>query len=191
MEKFVKIFGTAIIFIICAVFIVRCIMVSDKSVLSELYVNDEIKSAYSTSDADAGFIKTVDVVKEIADDGYFSAYGFYYIPAAEQAQVSVRWNDSIYGYTDMPDGTEFEFELLNEATGISCPAQIIDSSERAMYNYRKLIFNDLEAFGENDPVTVVMKLRDGFTSTQAVRFAEQPFENYKLSGKEKKLISAN
>lgn len=187
MEKFVKTFATVIILVICATFIIRCFMVSDKSTFSDLSVTDNMTSAYTANGADS-FVKTVDVVREIADDGYFSAYGFYYIPSAGQVQVGVRWNDSVYGYTDMPEGTEFEFELLNETTGISYPAQTVDAEEKTIYNYRKLIIDGAE-IGENDQVTVVMKLRDGFTSTQVIRYAEQVMEDYKLSGKEKKLLS--
>ena len=148
----------------------------------------ESKSSAITAEDTDDFVKTVDVVREIADDGYFSAYGFYYIPSAGQVQVGVRWNDSVYGYTDMPEGTEFAFELLNETTGISYPASTVDAEEKTIYNYRKLIVDGAE-IGENDQVTVVMKLRDGFTSTQVVRFAEQELEEYKLSGKEKKLLT--
>lgn len=187
MEKFVKTFATVILFVVCAIFIIRCFMVSDKSTFSGLAVTDGMTAAYTANGAE-DFVKTVDVVREIADDGYFSAYGFYYIPSAEQVQVGVRWNDSVYGYTDMPEGTEFEFELLNETTGVSYPAKTVDTKEKTIYNYRKLII-DGAAIGENDQITVVMKLRDGFTSTQVVRYAEQVLENYKLSGKEKKLLS--
>lgn len=187
MEKFVKTFATVIILVICATFIIRCFMVSDKSTFSDLSVTDNMTSVYTADGADS-FVKTVDVVREIADDGYFSAYGFYYIPSAGQVQVGVRWNDSVYGYTDMPEGTEFEFELLNETTGISYPAQTVDAAEKTIYNYRKLIIDGAE-IGENDQITVVMKLRDGFTSTQVIRYAEQVMEDYKLSGKEKKLLS--
>ena len=187
MEKFVKTFASVIIFSICAVFIIRCIMVADKSTFSDLTVTDGMTAVY-TEDGAADFVNTVEVVREIADDGYFSAYGFYYIPSAGQVQVGVRWNDSVYGYTDMAEGTEFEFELLNETTGISYPAKTVESEKKTIYNYRKLIIDGAE-IGETDQVSVVMKLRDGFTSTQVVRFAEQVWENYKLSGKEKKLLA--
>jgi len=183
----VKTFASVIIFSICAVFIIRCIMVADKSTFSDLTVTDGMTAVY-TEDGAADFVNTVEVVREIADDGYFSAYGFYYIPSAGQVQVGVRWNDSVYGYTDMAEGTEFEFELLNETTGISYPAKTVESEKKTIYNYRKLIIDGAE-IGETDQVSVVMKLRDGFTSTQVVRFAEQVWENYKLSGKEKKLLA--
>lgn len=186
MEKFVKIFGTVIIIVLCSTFIIRCFMVADKSALSELFITDAMTAAYAEESAD-DFIKTVKVAREIADDGYFSAYAFYYVPETGQAQVSVRWNDSVYGYTDMPEGTEFEFELLNETTGETVAAQSVDMEKKSFYNYRKLVADGVE-IGEQDQITVVMKLRDGFTSTQVVRYAEQELESYKLSGKEKKLL---
>jgi hypothetical protein len=36
-----------------------------------------------------------------------------------------------------------------------------------------------------------MELRDGFESTQVVRYGEQPFEDYKLSGGDKKTLAGN
>ncbi len=188
MQKFVKVFGMTIILILCAVFILRCILVADKSTFSDLALTPALSAAYTDENA-ADFVKTVKVAREIADDGYFSAYALYYIPAAGEIQVSVRWNDSVYGYTDMPEDTEFSFELLNETTGISYPASAISEKEMAMYNYRKLVVDGVPLLGENDQLTVVMNLRDGFTSKQVVRFSEQPYSDYRLSGKEKKQLS--
>ena len=187
MQKFVKIFGYIIVFTLCAAFIIRCIMVADKSTFSKLTVTDEIIAAY-TEDAGKDFVKTVDISAEISEDGYFCAYGFYYVPAAAEAQLAVRWNDSIYGYTDIEPGTEFVFELVNETTGVSYPCRAVDSKEKTIYNFRMLIADGVE-FGPDDEIVIVMNLRDGFTSRQVICYAEQPMEDHKLSGSEKKLLS--
>jgi len=185
MKKFVKIFAYVILFTLCAAFIIRCIMVADKSTFSKLTVTEEMVAAYSGESAE--FVKTVDISDEIAADGYFCAYGFYYVPSAGQAQLAVRWNDSVYKYTEIPFGTEFEFELLNETTGVSYPAETVDAKEKTIYNFRKLIVNGVE-FGPDDEIVIVMNLRDGFTSRQVICYAEQSMEEYKLSAKEEALL---
>lgn len=187
MKKFVKIFGYIIVFTLCAAFIIRCIMVSDKSTFSKLTVTDEMIAAYSEENS-KDFVKTVDIASEIAPDGYFTSYGFYYVPSAEQAQVTVRWNDSVYGYTDMEAGTEFVFELFNETTGVSYPCKAADAKQKMMYNFRKLVADGVR-FGPDDEIVIVMKLRDGFTSKQVICYAEQPMEDYRLSEKEKGILS--
>ncbi len=186
MEKIIKRFATAVVFIICGLFIIRCCMVADKSVFSDLTATPALIAAYSDGEV---AVKTVKVEREIADDGYFSAYAFYYTPEAGEVQVTVRWNDSVYSYTDMPEGTEYTFHLLNETTGETYPATAIMSKKRSLYNYRKLTASGVN-LGEEDTLVVVMELRDGFESTQVVRYGEQPFKDYKLSGKEKKSLAA-
>jgi len=187
MKKFVKIFAYIIIFTLCGAFILRCFLVADKSLFSKLSVTEEMKAAY-TEEGAGDFVKTVDISAEISEDGYFCAYGFYYIPSVNQAQLAVRWNDSVYGYTDMEEGTEFSFLLLNETTGESYPCEAVDAKEKYMYNFRKLVAKDV-SFGPDDQIVAVMLLRDGFTSKQVICYAEQPLEDHKLSSGEKKLLS--
>jgi len=186
MQKFLKIFAYVIIFTLCGAFIIRCIMVADKSVFSGLTVTEEMAAAYT--EETVGFVKTVDIAAEMSKEGYFSAYAFYYIPSVNQAQITVRWNDSVYGYTDMPEGHEFEFELLNETTGESYPLKVTEKKEKTIYNFRKLMAENV-SFGPDDEIVIVMKLRDGFTGRQVVCYAEQPMEDYKLSKNDKKLLS--
>lgn len=187
MVKIIKQIATAILFIICGMFIFRCCMVADKSVFDELSATPSLVTAYADGELE---VKTVKVEKEIADDGYFAAYAFCFIPETGEVQVTVRWNDSVYEYTDMTKGHEYSFHLLNETTGETFPLTALESKKRAIYNYRKLSA-DAVNLGETDTLTVVMELRDGFESTQVVRYGEQPFEEYKLSGGEKKALAGN
>ena len=182
MVKIIKQIATAILFIICGMFIFRCCMVADKSVFDELSATPALAAAYADGELE---VKTVKVEKEIADDGYFAAYAFFFIPETGEVQVTVRWNDSVYEYTDMTKGHEYSFHLLNETTGETFPLTALESKKRAIYNYRKLSAEAVNP-GDADTLTVVMELRDGFESTQVVRYGEQPFEDYTLSGGEKK-----
>lgn len=184
MVKAIKRVATAILFVICGMFVLRCCMVADKSVFDELYATPTLVSAYTDGDMT---VQTVKVEAEIADDGYFSAYSFYYVPKNGEVQITVRWNDSVYNYTDMTKGYEYTFHLLNEDTGETFPLSTLDSKKRSIYNYRKLDAVGVN-LGEADRLTVVMELRDGFESTQVIRYGEQSLEIYKLSGKDKKAL---
>ncbi len=179
MEKIVKKCAVIIIFILCFMFILRCCMVADKSTFDELYITDRLRDAYSDGEL---VIKTVNVEEEIADDGYFCAYALFYSPETGDVQITVRWNDSVYDYTDMATGHEYSFYILNETTGERFPATAIDSIKKTLYNYRKLSAENVNV-SEGDRLTVVMELRDGFESTQVVRYGEQPFKEYKIPKK--------
>ncbi len=186
MKKFVKIFAYVIIFTLFGAFIIRCIMVADKSTFAKPMMTAQMIDAYSDGAAD-GFVQTVDVAREMSEAGYFCAYGFYYVPAVSQAQVTVRWNDSAYTYTDMAEGTEFAFVLRNETTGEEFPAVAVEEKEKSIYNFRRLVIDNV-TFGADDELAVVMLLRDGHTDRQIVRAEGQPVESYRLSGKELALL---
>ncbi len=185
MEKIVKKITVFIVFAICALFVLRCFMVSDKSTFKNLYVTDSLKTAFSDGNSQ---IKTVKVEREISEDGYFSAYAFFYNPETGEVQCAVRWNDSVYGYTQIEEGHEFSFCFLNEETGERFPAKAIDSAEKSIYNYRKIVADNVN-LGDTARLTVVMELRDGFESTQIIRYGEQPLLDYKIPSKlQKELI---
>lgn len=185
MEKIIKRIATAIVLLIGGMFVLRCCMVADKTVLKNLAPTDQLMILYSENGSLD--VKTVKVEQEIAEDGYFSAYAFYYIPEAEELQLTVRWNDSVYKYTDIESGSEFSFYILNETTGERYPMRMLESKKRSIYNYRKLAADSV-SFGEEDTITVVMELRDGFESTHYVRHGEQPLKDYKLTGSDKRRL---
>ncbi|MBQ4353633.1 MAG: hypothetical protein IJC71_01935 [Clostridia bacterium] len=177
MEKFVKNFATAIVLIICAMFVIRCFMVADKSTFSKPAETDLMKQAYADG---ASVTYTVDIQKEISDDGYFSAYGFYYTPESGEVQLAVRWNDSVYEYTDMAEGHEFSFYLLNETTGVKIPMTAVEAKDKNIYNFRRLTASGV-SLGDTEAMVVVMQLRDGFESTHPIKYAEQKMKEVKVS----------
>lgn len=176
MGKVIKTTGTLIILLLCGMFVLRCAIAADKSMFSKPIATDPLRDAYADGES---LTYTVDISAELANDGYFSAYGFYYNTESGEAQFAVRWNDSVYDYTDMEVGHEFSFFLRNETTGEEFPAQCVDSGEKWMYSYRRLISEGVSV-GENDQLSAVMVLRDGFESVQVIKYDEQPFEEYKL-----------
>ena len=177
MKKTVKILAYAILFIICAMFIFRCCMAADKSKFSKLEATDALRDAYADGVSEMFSVK---IEREMSEDGYFSAYGFYYNSEVGEVQLAVRWNDSVYDYTDMEKGHEFSFYLLNETTGEKYPMTAVGSSKFSFYNYRKLTADGVSV--ENDEqLTVIMELRDGYESRQIIKYDEQPFKNYSPS----------
>lgn len=177
MEKFVKNFATAIVLIVCAMFVVRCFMVADKSTFSKPLKTDAMTAAYADGES---VTYTVDIQKEISDDGYFSAYAFYYTPESGEVQLTVRWNNSVYEYTDMTEGHEFSFYLLNETTGAKYPMTAVESKDKNIYNFRRLTASGV-TISDTDSVIAVMELRDGFESTHPIKYAEQPMDECKVS----------
>ena len=178
MEKFVKYAATAILFIICAMFVLRCCMVADKSTFDEIYATEALASALADGETDVFSVKRVE--REISESGYFCAYGFYWIPESGEIQCTVRWYDSAYEYTGMEKGVEYTFRLLNETTGETYPCTAVDSEKNGIYNFRKLTASG--SVTDTERLTVVMELRDGYTDTQIIKYAEQPMTEYKIPG---------
>jgi len=177
MEKFVKYTATAILFIVCAMFVFRCCMVADKSTFDELAVTPGLTAALADGESDIYSVPRVE--REISESGYFCAYAYYWIPEAGEIQCTVRWNDSAYEYTGMTEGTEYVFHLLNETTGETFPCTVLDSAKKGIYNFRKLAASNASVT-DTERLTVVMELRDGYTDTQIIKFAEQPMSKYKV-----------
>lgn len=177
MTKWIKRVAVATVFIICGLFIIRCFMVADKSTFAKPANTEAMQAAYADGQS---VTYAVDVQKEIADDGYFSAYGFYYTPESGEVQLAVRWNDSVYDYTAMTPGHEFSFYLLNETTGEKYPARAVEEAKKSIYNYRRLVAEGV-LLEEDQAMVVVMELRDGFTSRQLLKDARQGWEEYRIS----------
>ena len=173
--KIIKTAATAFVFVVIAMFVIRCCMAADKSKFSVLTPTDALRAAWSDGESD---ILTCKVEAELSADGYFAAYGFYYNPESGEVQFAVRWNRSVYRYTDMPEGHEFAFRLRNEATGEEWPARAIDADAMSVYSYRKMLAEGVR-LDDASQLSVVMELRDGFESVQVLKHAEQPLVEYK------------
>ena len=175
MGKIVKTAALTLLFVVIALFVLRCCLAADKSKFSALTPTDALRGAWADGESE---ILTCRVEAELAADGYFSAYGFYYSPESGEVQFAVRWNRSVYRYTDMPEGHEFVFRLRDETTGEEWPASAIGADSMSVYSYRKMAVEGVRA-DDASQLTVVMELRDGFESTQVLKHAEQVFVPYK------------
>lgn len=176
MKKFIKISATAIVLILCALFILRCCMVADKSIFSKPVATDSLVSAYSD-----GEIKLYNhkQTTEISEDGYFSAYSMYYCPEAGEVQFAARWNDSIHDYTGTADGTEFEMVLVNETTGKEYPCELMEKDRKAFYNYRRYRAEGVE-IESSDQISAKLVITPDYSSTLVIKYDGQPLQEYKL-----------
>ncbi len=176
MVNFVKKAGSAIVLTLCALFIIRCFMVSDKSVFSSLIPTEALAAAYSDGES---VTQTVKISSQMSERGYFTAYGFYYNEESGEVQLSFRWNDSAYGYTYTEEGSEFSFVLRNVTTGEEYPVEVVDSKKRSLYNYRKTLTHGVK-IGEADEFAAVMVLQDGYEDKITIKWEEQPMVEYKI-----------
>jgi len=184
--KWIKRFIYAVVLILCAVIVLRCCMSADRSTMTELYVTPSLAEAFESGTPE--ILKLAEDAREISADGYFSAYGFRYIPQCRQLQATVRFNVSMYGYTGLPEGTVPDFYLCCEDDPAALrPADYTEEMTRAFYVYQKLVWENVD-IGDAD-WQIYMDLQDGTYSVSPLRYAEQEYRNYSLSGAEKRALA--
>ena len=174
MKKAVTIIAAVTVFAFIGLFVLRCCMSSDQSVFSAPVMTPALESAYADGES---VIYTHAQTTEISTDGYFKAYKMYYNPESGEVQFAVRWNESVYRYTDTEEGSEFSFRLVNETTGESYSCAAIESKEVAFYSYRRMTAENV-SLASDDQVSVVMSVKDDYESTQIIKYGGQEFREY-------------
>lgn len=188
--KIAKTVIAAIVLVLNGLFIFRCCIADDKSILDTLAVTGSLRAVYA-SDPDTEML-THEPPYEIAENGYMSAYALVIIPEAEQVQITVRYNDSIYSYNNIPEGSAFAYTLNDSVTGEEISGTIAAAEERWMYNYRRLIFEGV-TLNETNNLTVKIWYDDAPITSQLIHHADQNIvlEPYKLSRAEKEALGGN
>lgn len=214
MKKFWKILGRlflTLIFLIIAFLVVRVVIASDESVLDDIIATDNLKEAYEGADPKI-FALTHNVPYQISEkDGYFSAYGLVYIPTANQLQIVIRYNNTVYKQIakreaekveDDPlydpiivsEGEEFLFVLRNDKTGEEILPTVVESAEKWMYQYRRLVFDGVTLDKECDLWIDMRPLEGEETINKLVCHYSHQYTSmdlYKLSRAEKKALAAD
>jgi len=133
---------------------------------------------------------THDTPYEISEDGYMTAYGLVMIPAIEQVQITVRYNESIYEYNSLPAGAAFTYTLTDSVTGEEIEAVPAEEDEHWMYSYRRLVFDGIALTEENN-LTVKIYCSGVKITEEMIHHADQNVvnEQYKLSGREKAALT--
>ena len=146
--KIAKYILTFIVFFLCGLFIFRCCIAADQSVLKQLTVTDSLREAYA-ADPDLEML-THEMPFEISEDGYLSGYALVMIPSIEQTQITLRYNDSIYSYNELPEDAYFTYRLTDSETGEEVIGKVLASQDKWMYNYRRVVFDGLSWTQENN-----------------------------------------
>ena len=231
MKKTLKIIATVFVFTVIGALIVRALISNDKTVFDEFTVTEESKAAYAETGSLT--VDTLDLKHFISMNGYFSAYSLYYVEETGELQVTVRYNDSALEYTKTKKHEDITFMLLKRVESVDLTGKSVSDideenqfklydgeyylgetveakSRWGLYNYRKLIFKNVELSGDDfnlDDLAVVMAPKgavvptadddaltrkeayDTYFDMQNVHFSEQPFEEYKLSKGDKKALA--
>lgn len=195
MEKFGKIIKYtcfAVLMIVCAAIIIRICIMTDKSRLSTITPNDSLITAYKEN-SDIRFQKH-DVYDEISKEGYFAAYALIYIDDIKQMQVTIRYNDSIYSFNDFVKDSEFTYYLYDSKNDKLIAPTKTETDEKLMYNYRRFVFDGVDASGDSDFYLYVAYDKSGEVTKDdcfdnlPIHYALQEWKNYSLSAKEKNLL---
>lgn len=129
------IFYSLILLVNCAI-IFRVCMAEDPSVVKKLAINDTLREVYAES-ADDFHIYTQTVYDMYTKDGIYYASGLFFCPAADQLQVSIRYNvrtaadavpDSVLGDTAPALLSEFGVLRIPSLSARAVLDQIISSS---------------------------------------------------------------
>ena len=183
--KIIKGVLLGLVLAVCALFIWRITLLTDTRTLKSISPDEINRAAYKAASG-SPVCFTHEIRDEISKEGLFGAYGLVYIKDAHQVQFTVRYNDSVYKYTDYESGTEFRYYLKNEVTGEYTEATRSESAERFMYNYRRLVFDGYD-LGEDADIYLYIsdgRAEDAFDSLP-IHYAKLPMDEYKLTKADK------
>lgn len=216
MGKWLKRIIKAFVAICCILLVWRVLFAESESVLGDFTPTKATADDYKADESIT--VLTNKVTDDISEGGYFSAYAVYYTPETKELQVTVRYNDNTtdvlgdIGFcaytvdtsvapieTETSDATDESVSISSDRKyhegypiGEFYTPECIDSTEKLFYNYEKLVFEGVE-INEGDNFIISLYNEGDQNNEKAVivvHFAEQTFENYRLSGSEKKALSA-
>ena len=188
--KIIKSVVLVLVLAVCALFIWRITLLTNKSTLKDISPDEINRAAYVAADGTPECF-THEIRDQISKEGLFGAYGLVYIKDAHQVQFTVRYNDSIFKYTDYKDGTEFTYYLYNSETKEYVAATRFEAGERYMYNYRRVVFDGVDLDDTADWVLYISaegSAEEAFDSLP-IHYAKLPIKEYKLTKADKKAFA--
>ena len=189
IAKFTKNFFILMVGMLVVAILGRIYMMEDNDHLSTLFATDNAIATYSGGEGTFTFHK---VAEDLSDDGYYSANGFIYNEEKKELQLTARYNDSLYTYLDTADKTKFYYTLVDESDDKVYEAKILQFGEKYMYNYDKLVFEDIEITEESE-LYLYLHFEDKYpvedeTEGLLIHHPGQEFKTYKLSKAEKEAL---
>ncbi|MBQ7922277.1 MAG: hypothetical protein IJ325_06840 [Clostridia bacterium] len=185
-KKIISTTVTVIVLILCVLIILRCCVSADRSVMTDIVPGDALRQAYDSGALTV--ITTEDPAAEIAEDGYYSVYGFVYFPEISQVQITIRYNKSLYTYADLPEGTEFSYTLGDENGNDRVSPTSVDSYEKGIYRYRRLVFDNVTV-SEDTALYCFMQITENYESENPVHHAMQPLVERELTKEEISILN--
>ena len=191
IAKFTKNFFILIVGMLVVAILGRINMMEDNDHLSYLFATDNAKAAYSENEAAFLYHKPTD---NLSNDGYYSANGFIYNADKKELQITARYNDSLYVYLGTEDKTEFTFTVFDKTTETEYEAVKLQFGEKYMYNYEKLVVEDIE-INDDTELYLILHFEDKYPVEEddeglIIHGAGQPMKAYKLSKAEKEALTA-
>lgn len=122
--------------------LLRIFMMDDKGSLTTLTPTDAARTAYGEMGAAA--FTTHKLHLRISADGYFTAHSMVYCASAGELQITARYNESVFGYLKVADGSDFTWELRDADGNTVSVARVADTQEKYFYRYFRLIFDGVE-----------------------------------------------
>ena len=147
--KLFKGMALAVIVLIYGILIVRCSMYRDDQVVSEILVNDTTRKTYH-SDPNAFTVEQYGMQKAwvAVKEGRLVEFNYlYYLKAAKQLQVSVKFNRDILQDANLP--TESLKFYLTDENGTVYEDYFFKDKRKFDYRYVRLCFENIDLLADN------------------------------------------
>ena len=184
---FVLIFVVGVLVILGRIF-----MMEDNGSLTKIIPTETAKEAYASLGEDA--FLTHSFRASISSDGYFSAHSLVYSRESRELQLTGRYNESVFEYLGVQDGSSFYWELRDEEGNTIAVAEIADQEEKYFYRHFRLIFSDV-TIEEGDTLLLFLccdEVEYPQTDTEGfpVHRPGQEWKTYKLNKEERSALSS-
>lgn len=183
-----------LVFVVGVVLILgRIFMMEDNGSLTKIFPTQAAKEAYASLGEDA--FLTHSFRTSISADGYFSAHSLVYSRESGELQLTARYNESVFEYLGVQDGSSFYWELRDEEGNTIAVAEIVDQEEKYFYHHFRLIFPDV-TIEEGDTLLLFLCCDEvGYPGTDTEGFPvhrpSQDWKAYRLDKEERSALSSS
>ncbi len=169
----------------------RIFMMDDNGSLTKIIPTDSARKAYASLGKEA--FSTHKFSAPIAPDGYFTAHSLVYNKGYGELQLTARYNESVYKYLGVEDGSDFYWELRDVEGNTVSVGRVADEEQKYFYRHFRLIFSDVKV-EEGDSLFLFMCCDTvEYPKAETVGFAVhrpgQDWKKYKLDSEEQKTLS--
>lgn len=166
-------------------------MMEDNGSLTKITPTEPAKEAYASLGKDA--FLTHKFRTSIAPDGYFTAHSLAYNREEKELQLTARYNESVYEYLGVEDGSDFYWELRDEEGNTISKGTVADEEQKYFYRHFRLIFSDVTV-EEGDALYLFLccdavDYPKAETTGFPVHRPDQDWKKYKLDADERAALS--